>query len=77
MSNHDPEAAAQRAIEIAGGASALARLLDITPQAVGQWRVVPPERVLQVERITKVSRHDLRPDVFGDAPEPISAEAAE
>jgi DNA-binding transcriptional regulator YdaS (Cro superfamily) len=57
----------------AGGASALARALDelgerITSQAVSQWRVVPPEKVLKVEKITGVSRYELRPDVFGEQP---------
>lgn len=53
----------------AGGASSLARALRITPQAVNQWNVVPPERVLEVERFTGVSRHLLRPDVFGSQPD--------
>lgn len=49
----------------AGGSSALARLLgNITSQAVSQWRKVPVSRVLDVERVTGVSRHDLRPDVY-------------
>jgi len=53
----------------AGGASAIARHLGLTPQAVLQWKSVPPERVLDVERLTGVSRYDLRPDVFGQRPE--------
>ena len=48
------------------------RGVDITPQAVSQWRQVPVERVLNVEAITGVSRHDLRPDVYG-----VSGVAAE
>jgi DNA-binding transcriptional regulator YdaS (Cro superfamily) len=56
-----------------GGSSAIARALDLTPQAVSQWRAVPAERVLDVERISGVSRYRLRPDVFGCAP---SSEAA-
>jgi DNA-binding transcriptional regulator YdaS (Cro superfamily) len=60
-----PEQAAEDAISKSGGASALAKTLGITPQAVGQWRVVPADRVLEVERVSKVSRHLLRPDVFG------------
>lgn len=31
-------------------------------------RALPAARVLDVERITGISRHDLRPDVFGPAP---------
>lgn len=57
--------ALERAREIAGGSSALARKLGITPQAVLQWKNAPAERVLGVERETGVSRYDLRPDVFG------------
>lgn len=30
-------------------------------------RQLPASRVLDVERITGISRHDLRPDVFGPA----------
>lgn len=50
----------------AGGSSALAKALgDVTPQAVSQWKVVPANRAIAVETITGVSRHKLRPDVFG------------
>ncbi len=57
----------ETAIKNAGGASALARILKITPQAVLQWSQVPPNRAIEVETITGVSRHALRPDVFGKA----------
>jgi DNA-binding transcriptional regulator YdaS (Cro superfamily) len=40
----------------------------ITSQAISQWREVPAHRVLEVEAITGLSRHDLRPDIFGRAP---------
>lgn len=43
----------------------LAEALGIEPSAISQWPDVPPGRVLDIERITGVSRHDLRPDVFG------------
>jgi DNA-binding transcriptional regulator YdaS (Cro superfamily) len=42
----------------------IAAALGITHGAVSQWRRVPAERVLEVERITGVSRHDLRPDLY-------------
>lgn len=29
---------------------------------------IPPERAVEVERITGISRHELRPDIFGPAP---------
>lgn len=61
-----------QAIELAGGAAALGRLLNITSQAVSQWRRVPAERVLEVERATldpvtgkpRVTRDQLRPDLY-------------
>ncbi|WP_329867198.1 transcriptional regulator [Stenotrophomonas hibiscicola] len=58
------------AVEKAGtGQAGLARLLGVSPQAVNQWvngnRPVPPRHVLAIEKATGVSRHELRPDVFG------------
>ena len=41
----------------------LARALEITPGALSQWGQVPHDRVLDVERITGISRHELRPDL--------------
>lgn len=56
------------ALQKAGSASALARFLGISPSAVLQWDEVPPSRVLAVEKMTGVSRYDLRPDIYGSAP---------
>lgn len=52
-----------------GEATRIGRELGITHSAVQQWlrKGVPAERVLDVERITGISRHELRPDVFGPA----------
>ena len=66
--------ACERAKKNSGGPAALARALNergvtIKSQAVSQWTKVPAERVLLVEEISGVSRHDLRPDVYGPAPE--------
>ena len=54
----------------------LAKELGITPGAISQWAQVPADRVLDVERITGVSRHRLRPDVFGPAPVSSTQDAA-
>jgi len=62
-----------RAKQAAGGATGLARHLGVTSQAISQWRRVPAERVLDVERASGVPRHELRPDLY---PTPTS-EAAE
>ncbi|UDL89148.1 helix-turn-helix domain-containing protein [Mesorhizobium sp. PAMC28654] len=64
-----PLSALDLALQRAGSASALARLLRVTPSAVLQWQDVPARRVLEVEQFTGVSRHALRPDIFGPAPQ--------
>ena len=66
----------EAAIEAAGGPSALSRQIGISAQAISQWDRVPPARVLDVERITGISRHDLRPDIYGPAPHPQEGSAA-
>ncbi|MFG1475604.1 transcriptional regulator [Xanthobacter agilis] len=54
----------------AGGLKSFARQLGIKHQSLYSWRDIPPGRVRDVERITGVSRHDLRPDIYGPAPTP-------
>jgi DNA-binding transcriptional regulator YdaS (Cro superfamily) len=62
------ELAKDKANGPAGLAKALTeRGVSITSQAVSQWKRVPVERVLLVEEITGISRHVLRPDVYGSA----------
>jgi len=53
-----------RAIKAVGGARALAETLKITRQAVERYETCPPQHVLTVERVSEVSRHDLRPDLY-------------
>jgi DNA-binding transcriptional regulator YdaS (Cro superfamily) len=45
----------------------IAEELGITRAAVSTWRRVPAERVIAVERITEIPRHELRPDLYGGA----------
>lgn len=66
----DKSEALKRAVKNAGGQATFARLIGVTAQAVSQWDEVPPLRVLAVERVSGVSRHDLRPDLY-----PVEAEA--
>jgi len=56
-----------RAIEAAGGYSAVARELGISFQAVYKWTRAPVERCADLERLSgrTVRRQDLRPDIFG------------
>ena len=70
--------ALERAITEAGGVTALARAINVTPQAISQWDRVPAERAIAVEQATKgkVTRQELRPDVFGAGetkPAPVAA----
>jgi TorA maturation chaperone TorD len=58
------------AVEIVGGQARLARILGVTQPNVWHWlhksERVPGEYVLKIEQATggKVSRHDLRPDLY-------------
>jgi len=47
----------------------LAQACGVTHQCVSQWRRVPAHHVLKVEAATGISRHLLRPDIFGPTPE--------
>ena len=60
--------ALRRAKAAAGNAAKLARKLGITAQALSQWDRVPAVRVLDVERITGIPRHELRPDMHPPYP---------
>lgn len=57
----------EEAIRAVGGVAALARALGISQPSVSGWNRVPPERVLEVERLSGVSRGRLRPDLYGEA----------
>ena len=65
----------ERSVAIAGGQTALARLLSVTQGRVWQWlndssAKIPAERCIAIESATNgaVTRYDLRPDIFGPAP---------
>jgi DNA-binding transcriptional regulator YdaS (Cro superfamily) len=60
----DMEIALERAVRLSGGQAAFARSIGVTAQAVSQWDKVPPLRVLEVERVSGVPRHELRPDLY-------------
>lgn len=56
-------------IERLGGPTKAAAALGLTgPNVILNWRQrekVPADQVIAVETLTGVSRHDLRPDIFG------------
>lgn len=61
----------ERAVQIVGSQSEVARQVGVKPQSVQQWVSsgrVPPHWCLTLERITnkQITRYDLRPDVFGE-----------
>jgi DNA-binding transcriptional regulator YdaS (Cro superfamily) len=61
------ETAVERAVRLAGGQSALARAVGVTPQAVQQWVTqgrISYRKVIDVERVTGVPRYELRPDLY-------------
>jgi hypothetical protein len=62
----------KRLIARAGGPGLVGQMFDppISSQAVSQWERVPAARCLVIEAATKggVSRHELRPDLYGPAP---------
>lgn len=46
------------------GTKRLADELGVTTGAVSQWRDVPVGRVLEVERLLGIPRHQIRPDIY-------------
>jgi DNA-binding transcriptional regulator YdaS (Cro superfamily) len=56
------------ACERIGGQTALAKALGLRSQgSISRWIAtgrVPAERVLDIEEKTRVSRHELRPDLY-------------
>ena len=58
-----------KAIEALGGLTKAAAALGIdNPSVIANWRTrgqVPYTRAIEVEALTGISRHDLRPDIFG------------
>lgn len=67
-----PAEAFAQAVRIAGGQTAAARIVGVTQGAI--WQRLKANKpaaerwVLKLEGATQISRHDLRPDVFGPAP---------
>lgn len=58
-------------IDKLGGPTKAAQKLGLSsPSVVMNWRLrdsIPAERVIEVEKLTGISRHALRPDIFGAA----------
>lgn len=73
------EHAIHQAIRAAGSQAKLAAIVGKKQGHVSRWlsrRRIPAQLVLPIEAATGVSRHELRPDVFGPAPAQFTAPAA-
>jgi hypothetical protein len=73
--NHERNAAQpmdeglQAVIAVMGGRVELARSLGVKYRAVLDWRYVPVERLIQIERLTGIPCERLRPDLFPRGPQ--------
>jgi DNA-binding transcriptional regulator YdaS (Cro superfamily) len=62
-----------RAVQIVGSQAKLARACAVAQGHVAMWVIrqkVPADKVLKIEQATagKVTRHELRSDIFGPPP---------
>lgn len=64
-----PKQALKRLREMAKTDAALSKWAGCSRQAVSNWRQVPAERVLRLEKASGISRHYLRPDIYGAKPQ--------
>lgn len=58
----------EKAAEKAGGLTKLAAHLKVRHQSLYSWTRVPAERALEIEKLTGIPRHEMRPDLW-PAPE--------
>lgn len=77
--------ALERAIKHVGGVTRMAEKLGLGQSVVSNWKLrgkpdgrVPAKHCIAVEEATsgKISRHELRPDVFGAKPSRSKAKVA-
>ncbi|MBL7237682.1 MAG: helix-turn-helix domain-containing protein [Komagataeibacter hansenii] len=60
-------------IRLAGGPSKVARASGRHHATVIGWARIPAEHVLTIARMSGISPHEIRPDVFGSDPAPADA----
>jgi DNA-binding transcriptional regulator YdaS (Cro superfamily) len=68
MSKSPAQIVVEEAIRVCGSLKAVAKRLGIKSQAISQWQKIPAKRVLALEALTGVSRHVMRPDIYGPPP---------
>ena len=49
----------------------MAAQLKVSPSTILTWEQVPPHHCLGVESFTGISRHELRPDIYGKEPQSV------
>jgi len=58
----------QKAVAAAGSQSELARQIQVSQQLIWNWlnrdKKIPSEYVLKLERVSGISRHKWRPDIY-------------
>lgn len=54
----------KKAIELAGGITALAHELGIDRNGIRRWQAVPARWIIRIEHLTGVPREELRPDLY-------------
>ena len=62
-----PQPALQKAIATLGGQVKLADAIQTSQQNVSNWLrtgKVAPDKVILIEKVTGVSRYELRPDIY-------------
>lgn len=60
----DADPVIRRAIAAIGSHREFAQRLGIKAPSLHVWREIPSKRVLDIERITKIPRYELRPDLY-------------
>ena len=69
MAKHNPKAALEIAIVSIGGVAEMARRLNVPKSTVSTWLhrygKCGSTKAIAIEELTGVSRHSLRPDIFG------------
>lgn len=69
----------EKAISLSGSAGALGASVGVTKMAVSLWKKngVPAGRVIAIHLATGVTPHELRPDIYPNSTDGISANLAE
>ena len=64
MDRFNHKSAVRKAVKEAGGNNSLARKLGISSAAVSKWEKIPIRKILAIEKLTGISRHDLNPEIY-------------